>query len=82
MKNQNKFYFEMTDIFAGELNYCWIKRYIVSASSVLGALKKLSQYTKYHFKNTGTYYKEKNSCIALYEIKEPDKRFLELAEYL
>jgi hypothetical protein len=31
--------YEMTDTFAGEANYCWIKRGTVKASSFTGAIR-------------------------------------------
>lgn len=32
------YYFEVTDTFGGEANYCWVRRYNVSASSMRGAI--------------------------------------------
>lgn len=63
------FYFEMTDTFGGELNYCWLHRFIVEAKSLRGALIKLSKETGYNFRATNNiYYKAKNACIGLYEL--------------
>lgn len=77
------FYFEMTDIFCGELNYCWLNRFEVKAKNIRGALIKLSKETGFNYKNNGLYYKAKNACVALYEyhggIDSPDKYWLEKA---
>jgi len=32
---------EITDTYGGEPNYCWVRRFEVSASSILGAIKKV-----------------------------------------
>ena len=37
------FNIEVTDTFAGEANYCWVRRYTVKARSILGAIQKLSR---------------------------------------
>lgn len=72
----NKFYFEMTDTFSGELNYCWIERFEVEAKSLRGALQKLSRVTGYNFRSTGMIgdfeklFKARKACVALYEISE------------
>ena len=63
-----KFYFELTDTFGSELNYCWLKRFEVSAKSLHGALCKLSAEIGLNFRFNGSYYKAKNACIALYEL--------------
>jgi hypothetical protein len=39
MKNQ--YFIEMTDTFGGEANYCWVHRFIVSASSPRGAMRRV-----------------------------------------
>ena len=73
---KNKFYFEMTDTFSGELNYCWIERFEVEAKTLLGALRKISQHTGYNFRSDGMIgdfeklYKARKACVALYEISE------------
>jgi len=78
-----QFYFELTDTFGGELNYCWLHRFIVNAKSLRGALQKLSRETGFHFKNTGLYYRAKNACIAAYELDyEVDSNWTERAKTL
>ena len=63
------YYFEMTDLFGGELNYCWLHRFIINAKSLRGALIKLSRETGFNFRNNGNYYKVKGACIGAYEIE-------------
>ena len=38
-----KFYVEVTDTSGGDANYAWVHRYIVSAQSELGAIRKVSR---------------------------------------
>ena len=45
MKNQ--FFVEMTDTFGGEANYSWVNRFLVTASSELGAIRKVTTRTGY-----------------------------------
>ncbi len=79
----NNFYFEMTDTFGGELNYCWIHRFNIKAKSLRGALQKLSNETGFNFRNNGFIYKAKKACIAAYEIECPrDQDWIEKAREL
>ena len=43
MKNQ--YFIEMTDTFGGEANYCWVNRFLVSASSPRGAMRRVCART-------------------------------------
>lgn len=38
------FYVEETDLFAGDMNYSWCNRYLVTASTCMGATRKASSY--------------------------------------
>lgn len=42
---KNRYFIEMTDTFGGEANYCWVNRFIVSASSHRGAMRKVCALT-------------------------------------
>lgn len=78
-----EFYFEVTDTFGKELNYCWLHRFIVVAKSERGAISKLSRHLGLHFRNNGLHYKAKNACIAAYIIDwEVDTYWEERAERL
>lgn len=41
------YFIEVTDTFGGEANYAWVKRFKVSASSMLGAIRKVSKECGY-----------------------------------
>jgi len=49
------FFVEMTDTFGGEANYGWVNRFMVTAASSLGAIRKVTKKTGYHAKK---YYDE------------------------
>ena len=42
---KHKYFIEMTDTFSGEANYCWVNRFIVSASSHRGAMRRVCART-------------------------------------
>jgi len=72
MKNNTEsFYVEITDTFGGEANYCWVKRFIVKASTFRGAISKVSKETGYSFKcvmSTGDMnrYDAKGNCVCAF----------------
>ena len=41
---KNYYFAEITDTFSGEANYSWVRRYIVRASSDLGAVNVISRH--------------------------------------
>ena len=55
------YYVEVTDLFCGELNYSWIHRYHVKASSSLGAIRKISKAygLNFRFYYDGVYHSTK-----------------------
>ena len=77
------YYFEMTDTFGGELNYCWLERFIIKANTLRGAINKLSRHTGLKFNNNGIYFEAKHTCIGAYEypsdFDNPDDNWLEKA---
>jgi hypothetical protein len=77
------FYFEVTDTFGSELNYCWLNRFTIKAKNLKGALIKLSRYTGLNFRNNGLHYKAKRACIAAYELEwEVNQDWIERSEAL
>ena len=50
---KNHYFVEMTDTFGGEANYCWVHRFIVSASSERGAMRKVAKKTGFTVRNVG-----------------------------
>lgn len=65
---KSKYYFEMTDTFGGEKNYCWLHRFTIEAKSIRGALQKLSRETGFNFRFNGMDYSARNACVAAYEL--------------
>lgn len=68
---KQKYFVEVTDTFGGELNYSWVRRYMVTANSMLGAVQKLSRHTGYSFRKNfsdgeSARYDAKNACIGAY----------------
>ena len=62
----NTFYIYITDTFGGELNYCWVTKFQVSANTERGALNKVSRETSLHFRHDfGEIYKAKDACVGL-----------------
>ena len=45
MGNKPTYFIEMTDTFGGEANYCWVNRFLVSASSPRGAMRRVCART-------------------------------------
>lgn len=43
-RGQKWYFFEVTDTFGGEANYCWVRRYKVAACTMVGALRKVSRH--------------------------------------
>lgn len=67
---QTTYFLELTDTFGNELNYSHVTRFKVNASSLRGAVSKVSRETGYKFRYNGSYYKAKNACMALVEFGE------------
>lgn len=64
-----QFYFEVTDTYAGEANYCWVKRLKINANSLHGALIKLSKYMGLNFRRYDEMrYNAKGACICAFII--------------
>lgn len=66
-----KFKIEVTDTFGGEANYCWVRRYELTAKSVLGAVQKLSKIEGFAWRkdfDAGDIarYNAKNACICAF----------------
>lgn len=50
---RNRYIVEMTDTFGNEANYCWIHRFIVTASTHRGAMRKVAKKTGFAVRNVG-----------------------------
>ena len=65
MKHQ--YFVEMTDTYGGEANYCWVNRFLVTASSELGAIRKVTRKTGYRArKQYEGRYRVPNACITYF----------------
>ncbi len=65
MKQQ--FFVEMTDTFGGEANYSWVNRFLVTASSELGAIRKVTTKTGYRARSVGCgRYNVPGACICYF----------------
>lgn len=42
---KNIYFIEMTDTFSGEANYSWVNRFMVTASTMRGAMRKVARET-------------------------------------
>lgn len=67
------FYFELTDTYAGEANYSWVKRFKVVARSELAALRKLNSHFHYRWRRVYatddlTRWDCVNACICLFRV--------------
>ena len=62
---------EVTDTFGGDANYCWVRRYAVTAKSMLGAVQKLASIEGSGWKvdyNDGNFarYNLKGACVCAF----------------
>jgi hypothetical protein len=64
-KAKSIYFIEVTDTYAGEANYCWVRRFKVHASSVQGAMRKVS--TKMGFNARKVY---DSGDMARYDFKD------------
>jgi hypothetical protein len=53
MGNKHTYFVEMTDTFGGEANYCWVNRFLVSASSPRGAMRRVCTRTSDSVRSVG-----------------------------
>ena len=60
------FLVEITDTYGGEANYCWVKRYAVSANTLRGAICKVSKESGYRFRFDGLRYNVKGAAICAF----------------
>ena len=78
----NSYIVEITDTFGREANYSWIRRYVVSANSLRGAVNKIAREYGAGWKiyeNYGTdsaRYNLTNACVCMFVeyVDEQDKQ--------
>jgi hypothetical protein len=78
---KNKYFVEMTDTYGGEANYAWVNRFLTSAVSARGAIRKVSRETGYPAKmdySTGdmSRYNVPGACICYFvsSVQDDDLR--------
>lgn len=84
------YYVEMTDTFGGELNYSWVKRFIVKAQTLKACMRKISMETGYNARmqwsmgiDEEAMYKVTGACIGYsVEYVPEEERFRYLDESL
>lgn len=76
---KNRYYIEMTDTFGGEANYCWVNRFIVSASTPRGAMRRVCARTGDKVRNVGCdRWDSRTACICYFVEWIDDARIDEL----
>lgn len=83
MQKLNQYFIEVTDTFSGEVNYSWVRRYMVNASTVRGAVWKLSRHEGYAFRkdwDSGDTiaYKAQGACIIAFvshEVAQQEQQY-------
>ena len=64
MKTQTSYFVEITDTFAGEANYAWVRRYKAAATTEQGAISKAAKESGYRFlKDSFAIYKARGACV-------------------
>lgn len=67
------FYFELTDTFSGEANYCWVDRYRIEAHNIGDAISQLNAYTGYDFPKNESYrdrWDDADACVCAFDVTE------------
>ena len=79
MKNQ--YFIEMTDTFGGEANYCWVNRFIVSASTPRGAMRRVTARTGDRVRDVGCdRWDAVGACVCFFVEWIDDARISELQD--
>lgn len=61
------FTFEVTDTFGGQANYCWVRRQVIEAKSLHGALCRLSAIEGLNFRSVGCdRYDARGACVCAF----------------
>ena len=64
------FYFERTDLFGGECNYCWINLFAVKATTERGAVNVLSRIIGLNHRFDGMKYVSRSGATAFYNVSD------------
>ena len=82
---KNHYFVEMTDTFGGDANYCWVNRFIVSASSPRGAIRRVTARTGDRVQCVDRYnesqtWDSRDACIRYFVEWIDDARIAELQD--
>ena len=78
---KNRYYIEMTDTYGGEANYCWVNRFIVSASTPRGAMRRVCTRTGDRVRDVGCdRWDSRTACICYFVEWIDDARIVELQD--
>ena len=78
---KNRYFVEMTDTFSGEANYCWVNRFIVSASSPRGAMRKVCARTGDRVRDVGCErWDSRTDCVCYFVEWIDDEQVKELQD--
>ncbi len=70
-ENGAYYFFEVTDTFSGDANYCWVSRYKVEAHSTEEAINQLIEHTGYNFQETyQDRWDDKDACVCVFDVSE------------
>lgn len=67
-EEKQTFYFEHTDLFGGECNYCFLNRFAVKAKSLRGAVTVVSKAIGLNHRFDGMKYVSRSGCTAFYQV--------------
>jgi hypothetical protein len=88
--NESKYLIEITDTYGGEANYRWIKRFMVSANSMRGAVQKLARskgggWKKAYGDHDSARYNLSGNCVCMFvtwidaaEVADYPSKFVDL----
>lgn len=82
---RSRYYIEMTDTFGGEANYCWVNRFIVSARTTRGAMRRVTNRTGdrvscFDHYNIPETWDSRTACIRYFVEWVDDARIAELQD--
>jgi len=78
---KNHYFIEMTDTFGGEANYCWVNRFIVSASTPRGAMRRVCTRTGDKVRDVGCdRWDSRTACICYFVERIDYERVKELQD--
>ena len=65
--SKQQFLVEMTDTYGGEANYCWVNRFLVTASGERGAIGMVTRKTGYPARSVGGgRYNARGACVCYF----------------